>query len=75
MIRAFHTLRGASGVVGLASLAEVAAECEHWLDGLRAIGQRPDAEACAVLAEVLTEARAWVATVTRSDAEALTPRR
>ncbi|WP_043110250.1 Hpt domain-containing protein [Polycyclovorans algicola] len=70
VIRAFHTLRGASGVVGLASLAEVAAECEHWLDGLRAISQRPDAEACAVLAEVLTEARAWVATVTRSDAEA-----
>jgi len=69
VIRAFHTLRGASNTVGLAALAQVAAECEHWLDGLRAIGRRPEPEACEVLAEVVDMARPWVMTVTQPDAE------
>lgn len=69
VIRAFHTLRGASSAVGLPALAEVAAECEHWLDGLRAIGRRPDTEACEVLAAVVEQARNWVSTLNQVDAD------
>ena len=69
VIRAFHTLRGASSAVGLPALAEVAAECEHWLDGLRAIGQRPEAEAREVLVVVVEQARNWVSTVNQTDAD------
>ena len=69
VIRAFHTLRGASNAVGLTPLASLSAECEHWLDGLRSAGRRPDEAACELLSAVVAEARDWVCLVTQPERE------